>query len=1179
MNRGFYLILIIFFSPLFHLLSQSTTLDFVVPNIVCFEENFPIQNISNGYNNYQFDLCEGDLSLSPTLTINEESNFKVPIGASLIKGEEKWYGFVCSMNDNALFRIDFGDSLTNKSPITVKLNNAGGLLNAPQDIKMIKYEGEYFAFIYNRYGNQLIRVNFGSSIENLNVSADVLVTGNGFINGGIDVVFDGKNWTAAITYSNYIKIINLGDSPKNIPEPKDIINTNTIEDIDGIGDIDFVNDNGQWYGFAVGFDSKTVHRLDFGNSLFINPVPQKLAFSELGILQPRSLVIKKDKGEWIIFSATGQGDFLRFNLGSSITNNTPAFTNLGKLGGLNNTFKIAIANSSSRWVALTTAWSTNSYYLIEFPQAENPFDQEYSNNSEYIKALKTGLQYITLYAKDSKGIPERVTKTTKVLNQQAPVLNFTPNNLCFYDPINFTVSSDQTLTSYLWDFGDTQTATGQEVSHQYTTSGTYDVRLSVESENGCGNFIEKEITIYPEPVPDFIFPEEMICTNGEIIFENTTPGEYNDDITWLWDFGDGTTSTEKNPSHTYATSGTKTVQLTASIPGCSASQSYEIQVISGPAVNFSAAHLCFGQEVQFTDLTTGSDIISYAWDFGNGLTSGEQNPVAMYEAPGTYEIQLAVKNAAGCLNTFSKSVTINELPEPDFVHGQVCEGMPEEFLNRTPNINIESWYWDFGFTTSSERDPIITFDEPGEHTVSLVVTSTFDCTDTTSKTVQVKTAPQAEYTVQEGCPGAITRFVDKSSATDDNGITSWLWEINGNLYEEQNPEVLFEVPGIYGVSLTVTSGSSCQNTITREIVIDPLPEVDFNYTSACIGQPVAFEDMTQITGPDEIISWHWTFGEITTAALQNPSIIFSAPGDVPVSLTVTSAKGCTSSITKIVRVNDMPEAAFSAGNTIGAPPLAIDFQNNSTGAISYQWLFGDPMKNSSTLAAPSFKFNQIGDYKVRLIAMNEAGCTDTASVMINVLVPVLDVALEQIYSLNPEGDIQLVLKISNKGSVPLKAMNIFLDIDGEVELKELFSETVGAGESVNHALNMKILRERVDEISYVCVSLKVNDEQFVEGNLTDNKFCYDLNGQFILLQAFPNPTSATLNLNFIMPEQKPVTVHLYNIYGESIMKTALSDVHTGFNQYTKDVSTFPKGVYFFKILHEGKAYVQKFLVE
>src|SRR5690606_32364973 len=126
------------------------------------------------------------------LTTKQDAPFNVPIGTSLIQSKGKWHGFVCSMNDNAVFRLDFGASLTNKSPDLVKLNSTGGLLNSPQDIKVVEFEGEFFAFIYNRVGKQLVRLNSGATIENVDVTADALISGNGYVNGGLDVIFAGK---------------------------------------------------------------------------------------------------------------------------------------------------------------------------------------------------------------------------------------------------------------------------------------------------------------------------------------------------------------------------------------------------------------------------------------------------------------------------------------------------------------------------------------------------------------------------------------------------------------------------------------------------------------------------------------------------------------------------------------------------------------------------------------------------------------------------------------------------------------------------------------------------------------------------------------------------------------------------------------------------------------------------
>src|SRR5690606_23339864 len=100
-NYNFYIILfILFLIPSHFIIAQSTSLDFQTPNEVCHDQYFDVRNISENHSSYQFDFCEGDLSLTPTLTTKEETPFNVPIGTSLIQSGGKWYGFVCSMNDN-----------------------------------------------------------------------------------------------------------------------------------------------------------------------------------------------------------------------------------------------------------------------------------------------------------------------------------------------------------------------------------------------------------------------------------------------------------------------------------------------------------------------------------------------------------------------------------------------------------------------------------------------------------------------------------------------------------------------------------------------------------------------------------------------------------------------------------------------------------------------------------------------------------------------------------------------------------------------------------------------------------------------------------------------------------------------------------------------------------------------
>lgn len=1183
-NSSCIILLALYLLP-YELLFAQNALDFQSPNEVCQDQYFDVKDISAGYLNTQLDFCEGDLSLAPTLTVKQEPSFNVPIGTSLIHSNGKWYGFVCSMNDNAIFRLDFGASLTNKSPDLVKLNSTGGLLNFPQDIKVMEYEGEFLAFIYNRNGNQLVRLNFGASIENINVTADALLSGNGYVNGGLDVIFDGKQWTASLTYKSQIRLINLGDSPKNVPGSSDIITTNPIGDIDGIGDINFIQDNGQWYGFVVGFNSRTIHRLDFGDSLFIEPTSHKYTSFELGSMQPRGITIKRDKREWFFFVVTQQGNFLRFNLGENIVNDNPLYTDLGNLGNLNNTYKFDMANSSSRWVALTTSWNTNRYHLIEFPQADCPFDLEYSESETVsLKALKQGTQHITLYGQDNKGLHKQVSNQIFVTNNQAPNINFVVDNLCLDNPTTFSAQNltpSQTLTSYTWDFGDGTTATGEEATHQYTAPGIYKVRLTVEADGGCGNFIEKEINIYEVPEPEFIFPDEVLCTNGAIAFENLTPGDYNDDITWLWDFGDGTTSAEKHPSHTYVSGGTKTVTLTASIPGCSATISHTLEVIEGPSVDFSAANLCFGEEVEFTNLTLGDDITGYSWDFGNGEISSEISPTTTFSEPGAYAVSLTVTTASGCNNTMTKTITIRDLPQVNFVHAMSCSGIPTAFEDRSTVAegSISSWLWDFGDGhTSTQKNPSHAFEGPGTYEVKLIATSSFGCVDSTVQTVLVKAAPKADFNVEVGCLGTLSRFTDTSIVPDGDEIVNRVWIINSATFYSKNPEVPFTQPGTYDVKLSITSSNGCVSTITKTIVVDPLPTVDFDFSNACVGEQVAFRDLSQVSGGEQIVEWHWQFGGIATSNEQHPEVVFAQAGNVLVTLTVTTDRGCSESILRTIAINGQPQAAFSVNQYAGAPPLQVNFTNNSIGAVSYQWLFGDQENSATTEQSPTFTYEGIGRFEAKLVAINAAGCSDTASVFIETLDPEMDLAVDALNVFTIAGDIQAVMKLTNKGSIAIRDFDILMDLGGQVSLKEKFSGEIVAGETINYPLSIRLSEQEAARVPYICVTLMLDETGFAEVDAENNKACKEISKEFVLLSPYPNPVEDWVYLSFVMPERQPVTLTVMNNLGKVVEDKALANTKVGLNEYKWDLTTLPAGSYVLKVKYKDSVHLRKVVI-
>src|SRR5699024_4032774 len=142
--------------------------------------------------------------------------------------------------------------------------------------------------------------------------------------------------------------------------------------------------------------------------------------------------------------------------------------------------------------------------------------------------------------------------------------------------------------------------------------------------------------------------------------------------------------------------------------GCSASVSHNLDVIEGPNVDFSANNLCFGEEVQFTNLTVGDDITSYAWEFGNGEISNEISPTTTFDEPGAYTVSLTVATESGCSTTRTKTVTIRSLPQADFAHALACSGVNTSFEDRSTvaDGSISSWLWDFGDgQTATQKNP------------------------------------------------------------------------------------------------------------------------------------------------------------------------------------------------------------------------------------------------------------------------------------------------------------------------------------------------------------------------------------------------------------------------------------------------------------------------------------------
>jgi gliding motility-associated-like protein len=249
----------------------------------------------------------------------------------------------------------------------------------------------------------------------------------------------------------------------------------------------------------------------------------------------------------------------------------------------------------------------------------------------------------------------------------SPVVgNSTPHTVFFTDQ---SVIPD----TWLWNFGDGGTSTAQNPIHSYTSYGEYTVRLTIQDTmTGLSDFENKVTYIkISKPVADIDAPAfgYFGCAPLTANFIDASVANGAPIVSWLWNFGDGTTSTDQNPSHTYNTSGSYTVSLTVTDSfGNSDSDVFTnmVQAI-GPNPDFQANQTLIqpNTNVTFTDLTTfGAPITSWSWNFGDGSTSSVQNPTHTYTTSGDYTVSLTVSDLDGCSRTLTKTAYIKVLGCP-----------------------------------------------------------------------------------------------------------------------------------------------------------------------------------------------------------------------------------------------------------------------------------------------------------------------------------------------------------------------------------------------------------------------------------------------------------------------------------------------------------------------------------
>jgi PKD repeat protein len=504
----------------------------------------------------------------------------------------------------------------------------------------------------------------------------------------------------------------------------------------------------------------------------------------------------------------------------------------------------------------------------------------------------------------------------------------------------------------------------------------------------------------PRPIAAFIANPTSGRAPLVVTFSNRSSGNIT---SYSWNFGDGSTSAEANPIHTYRTGGSYEVRLTVSGPGGQSNVSaiIDVKTADPPVANFTADRTSGASPltVQFTDQSTGP-IESYLWDFGDGVTTNERNPRHTFSEPRLYNVILQVSGPGGTDRRRMVIVVENQqvaAPVADFTASLTTGDAPlsVSFTSRSSG-QVNSYEWDFngdGIIDSNDQNPTYIYQNPGTYNVRFTVFGNGGRDDATG-TITVNRppqAPEANFTADrtEGDFPLTVRFNNTSTGT----VTAYQWDFNGDSVTDstdQNPSYTFTEPGTYNVTLFVTGANNTRDSSSMTIAVtEPLapPEAAFNANPTSGSAPLTVTFTNQSSGDN--LSFAWNFGDNTSSLTQDASFThtYQTNGTYTVTLTVTNSEGTTDTATQTITVSDALNAAFNA-TALSSPSQTFQFQSNSSGAIAnYRWDFGDGTIIEAGQPTVTHTYNRAGTYNVTLTIRDANGTQSSVTLPVNVVAP------------------------------------------------------------------------------------------------------------------------------------------------------------------------------------------------
>ena len=772
------------------------------------------------------------LTNTPTTLTNTFLGGNFPTSMAIYRDCSNWYGLVTSASNNKIYKMNYGANIES-NPVVSEM--AG--ISDPRGISLNKDNGKFYSYVASNSGGKLFRLDFGKNFEDNQYSIDqVGVSGVADLNASFGVYkYDSSFYNVIIGRTDKNLIVRafsescgVSDSYDESAAPSGIYYTTS-----------------GWKQIEIRYTSSGGLTSTTKDSVYVRNLPTA-AYNVYGTCTAENAQFTDLSTTDNLSISDWQWDF--DDPGSGVSNtstlqfpthifDTPSTYNVSLMvtdicGQVDtNIIPIEIIDQNDLSPNFTVPLKTCSFaplvftdvstYTLDEPQSwlwdfggegisleQNP-SFSFDNSGDF---------EVSLTVVGLTGCSKTVVKEINVIPGTEPDFSF--DDACVGEQVDFLNTSIGTITDFNWDFGNGFNSTLENPSIEFANDGTYDVVLTLTNADGCVTFDTKPITIHALPSVDF--SSELACENLDTQFTDLSSVTLDNLASWSWQFDDGTpNSDDQNPQHIFDSFGSYNVKLiTTSTFGCLDSLEKTVTVLEAPIADFSFDKTCIDVPIQFLDQSVpvaGQDITDWAWNLG-GTFSSEQNPSHTFNNALDYSVDLTVTSQNLCTSTQNISLTIPPAPTLAFDIEKDCANEIASLIDNSVITGdvVTQWLWEVDNQTLGDMSTIShQFPAVDNYNISLTLETENGCQYTYSRIIEIHPVPVALFNISFsfGAPPFEVQFVNNSS-----GANEYYWTFEPSAVSiESDPTYVFNNLGEFDVELVASNSFNCRDTTYQRI--------------------------------------------------------------------------------------------------------------------------------------------------------------------------------------------------------------------------------------------------------------------------------------------------------------------------------------------------------------------------